>query len=160
MEIMKDRVAVIHYRLKRDDGEVIDSSHGSEPLAYLHGNGNLVPGLEKALEGKQPGDRFEVSVTAAEGYGKRDPNLVKRVPRRALGKHANIVKGAQLQMNTDLGTRVFTVTAVLGDMITLDGNHELADTNLNFEIEIVEVRDASEEELEHGHVHGPGGHHH
>ena len=160
MQIAADRVVLIHYTLKDDDGVVIDSSAGAEPLAYIQGHGNLVAGLEKALEGKQDGDTVAVSVTPAEGYGKRDAALIQRVPKRSMQGSGEIKKGMQFQARTDDGVRVFTVTAVVGDMVTLDGNHPLADKTLNFDVEIVSVREATAEELEHGHVHGAGGHHH
>ncbi|HXA36375.1 MAG TPA: peptidylprolyl isomerase [Steroidobacteraceae bacterium] len=160
MQIAADRVVLIHYTLKDDDGVVIDSSAGAEPLAYIQGHGNLVAGLEKALEGKQDGDTVAVSVTPAEGYGKRDAALIQRVPKRSMQGSGEIKKGMQFQARTDDGMRVFTVTAVVGDMVTLDGNHPLADKTLNFDVEVVSVREATSEELEHGHVHGAGGHHH
>jgi FKBP-type peptidyl-prolyl cis-trans isomerase SlyD len=160
VEIAADRVVLIHYTLKDDDGAVIDSSAGGEPLAYIQGHGNLVIGLEKALEGKQDGTEVEVSVEPAEGYGKHDPALIQRVPKRTLQGAGAIKKGMQFQARTDDGMRVFTVTALVGDMVTLDGNHPLADKTLHFAVKIVGVREASAEELEHGHVHGAGGHHH
>jgi FKBP-type peptidyl-prolyl cis-trans isomerase SlyD len=160
VEISADRVVLIHYTLKDDKGSVIDSSAGGEPLAYIQGHGNLVPGLEKALEGKQDGNTVAVSVAPAEGYGVYDAALIQRVPKRALQGSGEIKKGMQFQARTDDGMRLMTVTAVTGDMVTLDGNHPLADQTLNFDIEIVSVREATTEELEHGHVHGTGGHHH
>jgi FKBP-type peptidyl-prolyl cis-trans isomerase SlyD len=160
VEIAADRVVLIHYTLKDDDGAVIDSSDGAEPLAYIQGHGNLVAGLEKALEGKKDGDAVSVSVPPAEGYGEHNPALIQRVPKRSMQGSGEIKKGMQFQARTDDGMRVFTVTAVVGDMVTLDGNHPLADKTLNFEVQIVSVREATNEELEHGHVHGAGGHHH
>ena len=160
MEISADRVVLIHYTLKDDSGAVIDSSAGGEPLAYIQGHGNLVPGLEKALEGKQQGDSVAVSVAPADGYGIHNAELIQRVPKRSMQGSGEIKKGTQFQARTDDGMRVFTVTAVVGDMITLDGNHPLADKTLNFDVDIVTVREATAEELEHGHVHGAGGHHH
>jgi FKBP-type peptidyl-prolyl cis-trans isomerase SlyD len=160
VEITADKVVLIHYTLKDDAGAVLDSSAGGEPLAYIQGHGNLVPGLEKALEGKQDGSTMDVTVPAAEGYGIRDAALVQRTPKRALQGSGEIRKGMQFQGRTDDGMRLFTVTAVVGDMVTLDGNHPLADQNLHFEVEVVSVRVATAEELEHGHVHGAGGHHH
>ncbi len=160
MEIAADRVVLIHYTLKDDDGTVIDTSAGAEPLAYIQGHGNLVAGLEKALEGKQHGDTLAVSVAPADGYGTRNAALVQRVPKRSMQGSGEIKKGMQFQARTDDGMRVFTVTAVAGDMVTLDGNHPLADKTLNFDVEVVSVREATREELEHGHVHGAGGHHH
>lgn len=160
MDISADRVVTIHYTLKDDSGKVLDSSSGGEPLVYIQGHGNLVSGLEKALEGRQGGDSMKVSVPPAEGYGVRDEALIQRVPRRGLQSAGEIRKGMQFQGRTDGGMRTFTVTAVTGDMVTLDGNHPLADKTLHFDTQVVDVREATAEEMEHGHVHGPGGHHH
>jgi FKBP-type peptidyl-prolyl cis-trans isomerase SlyD len=160
VEIAADRVVLIHYTLKGDDGAVIDTSSGGDPLAYIQGHGNLVSGLEKALEGRQDGDKLSVSVAPADGYGKRDAALIQRVPKRSMQGAGDIKKGMQFQARTDDGMRVFTVTAVVGDMVTLDGNHPLADRTLHFDVQVVSVREATTEELEHGHVHGAGGHHH
>jgi FKBP-type peptidyl-prolyl cis-trans isomerase SlyD len=160
VEIAADKVVLIHYTLKDDAGSVLDSSAGAEPLAYIQGHGNLVVGLEKALEGKRDGDTLAVSVTPEDGYGKRDDKLVQRVPKRSMQGSGEIKKGMQFQARTDDGIRLFTVTAVVGDMVTLDGNHPLADQTLHFDVEVVSVREATTEELEHGHVHGAGGHHH
>lgn len=160
MEITADRVVTIHYTLKDDDGAVLDSSAGGEPLAYIQGHGNLVSGLEKALEGQQDGNTLAVVIAPAEGYGVRDEGLIQRVPKRTLQGSGEIKKGMQFQARTGDGMRLFTVTAVIGDMVTLDGNHPLADQTLHFEVAIVSVREATTEELEHGHVHGAGGHHH
>ena len=160
MQVAADKVVLIHYTLKDDAGEVIDTSAGSDPLAYIQGHGNLVPGLEKVLEGQAQGAKLRVAVAPEDGYGKHDPKLIQRVPKRSLQGAGNIQKGMQFQAQTEQGQRVFTVTAVVGDMVSLDGNHPLADQTLNFDVEIVEVREATEEELEHGHVHGAGGHHH
>jgi FKBP-type peptidyl-prolyl cis-trans isomerase SlyD len=160
MLIAQDKVVLIHYTLTNDSGEALDSSSGGEPLAYIHGQGNIIPGLEKALEGRRAGDRISVKVEAAEGYGERDESMIQQVPRRQFGG-ANVQPGMQFHAQTSQGhTRVVTVTRIVGDMVTVDGNHPLAGENLNFEVEVTEVRDASAEELEHGHVHGPGGHHH
>jgi len=160
MQIAADSVVLIHYTLKDDDGKVLDSSAGGEPLAYIQGHGNLVSGLEKALEGKAQGNRIAVTLAPAEGYGARNEALVQRVPKRSLQRSGEIRKGMQFQAQTDEGMRVFTVTTVVGDMVTLDGNHPLADQTLHFDVEVVDVRTATSEELEHGHVHGAGGHHH
>ncbi len=160
MEISSDKVVLIHYTLKDDAGAVIDSSDGGEPLAYIQGHGNLVPGLEKALEGKTDGNHVVVSIAPEEGYGKHDPKLIQRVPKRSMQGAGEIKKGMQFQARTDDGMRVFTVTGIVGDMVSLDGNHPLADKTLHFDVQVVSVRDATQEELEHGHVHGAGGHHH
>ena len=160
MDISADKVVLIHYTLKDDAGAVIDTSAGGEPLAYIQGHGNLVSGLEKALEGKSDGSKVEVSVSPEEGYGKHEPGLIQRVPKRTLQGSGEVKKGMQFQARTPDGMRLFTVTGVMGDMVTLDGNHPLADKTLNFDVQVVSVRDATQEELEHGHVHGEGGHHH
>jgi FKBP-type peptidyl-prolyl cis-trans isomerase SlyD len=160
VEIAADRVVTIHYTLKDDKGAILDSSAGGEPLAYIQGHGNLVSGLEKALEGQSDGATLAVVVAPADGYGVHDAALIQRVPKRSLQGSGEIKKGMQFQARTDDGMRLFTVTAIIGDMITLDGNHPLADQTLHFDVQIVGVRAATAEELEHGHVHGAGGHHH
>ena len=160
MPIAKDSVVSMHYTLKDDAGEVIDSSASGEPLTYMQGQGNIIPGLEKALEGKNVGDKVSVRVPAEEGYGEYSKDLVQQVPRRALKGISNIRVGMQLHAQTEQGPRAVTVTHIQSDMVTIDGNHALAGKALNFDVEITEVRDATEEELSHGHVHGPGGHHH
>jgi FKBP-type peptidyl-prolyl cis-trans isomerase SlyD len=160
MAIAQNSVVTIHYTLKDDAGEVIDSSREGDPIAYLHGHGNLVPGLERELEGKSTGDKVNVSVTPEQGYGEYDKQLVQQVPRRALQGIANVRVGIRLQAQTPEGPRAVVITRLVGDMVTIDGNHPLAGKNLNFDVEITDVRDATEEELSHGHVHGEGGHHH
>jgi len=160
MEIANQRVAYIHYTLTNDAGEVLDSSREAEPLAYLHGAGNIVPGLESALSGKQVGDRLNVKVAPAEGYGERDEALVQEVPRRAFQGISEIKPGMAFTAQSNRGAMRVVVTRVVGDMVTVDGNHPLAGETLNFDVEVTEVRPATEEELSHGHVHGPGGHHH
>ncbi|MGB6450858.1 MAG: peptidylprolyl isomerase [Steroidobacteraceae bacterium] len=160
MTIKQDSIVTLHYTLKDDDGEVIDSSASRDPLSYLHGRGNLIPGLERELQGKSAGDKLSVKIEAADGYGEYDKSLVEQVPRRALKGITNIKVGTQLRGETEHGPRTVIVTRIVGDMVTLDANHPLAGKNLNFEVEITSVRDATEEELTHGHVHGPGGHHH
>jgi len=159
VQIAADSVVLIHYTLKDDDGKVLDSSGGGEPLAYIQGHGNLVPGLEKALEGKKDGDAVAVTLSPDEGYAlaTRRCCSVYRSDRFRFGRDP---QGMQFQAQTDEGLRVFVVTAVVGDMVSLDGNHPLADQTLHFDVEVVSVRAATAEELEHGHVHGAGGHHH
>jgi FKBP-type peptidyl-prolyl cis-trans isomerase SlyD len=151
MNIARDHVVSIHYTLRDDGGEIIDASARDEPLTYLHGHGNLIPGLERELT---------VKIAPADGYGEYDSALVQDVPRRALKGVSEVRVGMRLQAQTPQGARALTVTQVRGDMVTLDGNHPLAGKNLHFEVQIAEVRAATEEELAHGHVHGPGGHHH
>lgn len=160
MSISQDQVVSIHYTLRDDAGEIIDRSADGEPLTYLHGHGNLIPGLERELTGRKPGDRLQVKIAPAEAYGEYDKELVQRVPRRALKGIASLRVGMRLQAQAPGSSRAVTVTQIVGDMVTLDGNHPLAGKNLNFEVEVAGVRAATEEELAHGHVHGAGGHHH
>jgi FKBP-type peptidyl-prolyl cis-trans isomerase SlyD len=160
MSISQDQVVSIHYTLRDDTGEVIDRSADGEPLSYLHGHGNLIPGLERELTGRKSGDRLQVKVAPAEAYGEYDRELVQRVPRRTLKGIADLRVGMRLQAQTPDGPRAVTVTQLSGDMVTLDGNHPLAGKSLNFEVEVAGVRAATEQELAHGHVHGAGGHHH
>ncbi|HTT43681.1 MAG TPA: peptidylprolyl isomerase [Steroidobacteraceae bacterium] len=160
MAIAADQVVSIHYTLKNDAGEVLDRSQADAPLTYLHGHGNLIPGLERELTGKSSGDRLQVRIVPAEAYGEYDQGLVQRVPRRALKGVRDVRVGLQLQAQTAQGARVVTVTQLSGDLVTLDGNHPLAGQHLNFDVEVGAVRAATAAELAHGHVHGPGGHHH
>ena len=153
-------VVSIHYTLTNDSGEVLDTSAGGEPLAYLHGEGNLIRGLEEALEGKAAGDKLSVALTAEKAYGARDASLVQQVPKRAFQGVADLRPGMRFTAQTEQGPRSVVVTRVAGDMVTVDGNHPLAGQALKFEVEVASVRAATEEELAHGHVHGPGGHHH
>jgi FKBP-type peptidyl-prolyl cis-trans isomerase SlyD len=160
MSITQNQVVSIHYTLKDEAGEIIDRSPPGEPLAYLHGHGHLVPGLERELAGRQIGDRLEVTVAPADGYGEYDQQLVQHVPRRALKGIGNLKVGMRLSASGSHGTRAVTVTGIAGDLVTLDGNHPLAGKKLHFVVEVAGVRAATEAELSHGHVHGPGGHHH
>ncbi len=160
MLIEDRRVAQFHYTLTNDQGEVLDSSAGHEPLTYLHGKGNIVPGLEKAMAGKQAGDKLKVSVSPEEGYGLQIPELIQVVPREAFKGVDDIKVGMRFQAETEQGPVMVRVTDVSAETVTVDGNHELAGQTLHFEIEVTSVRDASVEEVLHGHVHGEGGHHH
>ena len=159
MKVANERVALIHYTLKNDGGEILDSSEGEAPMAYLHGEHNIVEGLENALEGKQAGDKFEVTVESAEAYGEYDESLVQPVPRDQFGDHP-VEVGNQFHADTAIGPRIVTVIAVEDDQVVIDANHALAGENLHFKVEVVEVREATKEELDHGHVHGPEGHVH
>jgi FKBP-type peptidyl-prolyl cis-trans isomerase SlyD len=161
MQVSQDKVVKIDYTLTNNQGQVIDSSQGREPLAYLHGKGNIIPGLEKQLEGKAVGDNLKVSVRPEEGYGNRDPQMVQAVPKGAFKGIDDIKAGMQFQAQGPGGqTRVVTVTKVEGDQVTVDANHPLAGQTLNFDVTVRDVRAATPEELSHGHVHGPGGHQH
>ncbi|KAA0011252.1 peptidylprolyl isomerase [Billgrantia pellis] len=157
MQIAQNSVVKFHYTLTNDAGEVLDSSDGRQPLTYLHGAGNIIPGLERQLEGRETGDKLNVSVTPEEGYGEVQPQLVQEVPRDAFQGVEAVEPGMQFQAQTQGGPLMVTVTKVEGDTVTVDGNHPLAGQKLNFDVEIADVREASQEELEHGHVHGEGG---
>jgi FKBP-type peptidyl-prolyl cis-trans isomerase SlyD len=156
MQITKNKVAAIHYTLRDNEGQVIDSSEGREPLHYLHGAGNLIVGMEEGLEGKTKGDKLTLKIAPEKGYGEKDDTLVQQVPRSAFGGQ-EIKPG--MRFSTNQGG-VVTVTKVGLENITVDANHPLAGVELNFAVEVVDVRNASPEEITHGHVHGPGGHHH
>jgi len=158
MQIARDAVVMIHYTLKNDAGEVLDSSSGHDPLAYLQGHGSIIPGLEAALEGKVAGDKVQATIAPENAYGMKEPGLVQQVPRRAF--QGEVRAGMQFKAQTEAGPRTVVVTRVQGDMVTVDGNHPLAGETLHFDVEVTEVRVATEEELAHGHVHGAGGHHH
>ncbi len=160
MNISPNSVASIHYTLTDGQGKVIDTSEGQEPLAYLHGAGNIIPGLEKALLGKAVGDKFTVSIPAAEAYGVRDDSMVQQLPSNMFSGIDNIEVGMEFHAETEHGLQVVTVTNVEGDNVTIDGNHPLAGVDLTFDVEVADIRAASAEELEHGHAHGAGGHHH
>ena len=161
MTIKENSAVSFHYTLTDDEGQQLDSSAGKEPLAYLHGAGNIIPGLEKAMTGKSVGDSMTVAVNAAEGYGEVQSELIQEVPREAFQGVDSIEIGMQFEAQTGQGGSVpVTVTEVSDEVVTVDGNHPLAGKNLNFDVTIEEIRDATEEELEHGHVHGPGGHEH
>jgi FKBP-type peptidyl-prolyl cis-trans isomerase SlyD len=126
----------------------------------LHGHGQLIPGLERELTGKSAGAKLSVKVSPADGYGERNPGLVQEVPRHLLDGVRDLRPGMRLQAETDTGPRSVLVTQVLDEVVTLDANPPLAGQTLHFDVQIVEVREATDEELAHGHVHGPGGHHH
>lgn len=160
MNITDNCVASFHYTLTDSTGKVLDSSEGQEPLSYLHGAGNIIPGLEKALLGKTSGDKLTVSVKAAEAYGERDDTMVQELPTSMFSGVDKIEVGMEFHAETEHGLQVVTVTGVADETVTIDGNHPLAGIDLNFDVEVTEVRDASEDEMSHGHAHGAGGHHH
>jgi FKBP-type peptidyl-prolyl cis-trans isomerase SlyD len=159
MEIAPRAAVTIEYTLKDDAGKVLDSSEGRKPLVYLHGLGNLVPGLEKALEGKAPGATLDVTLAPEEGYGHRDEKLVRKLPLRKLADKSP-QPGHRTRAQYEDGYRFVQVTAVSGDYATVDGNHPLAGMTLHFSVKVLDVRAATPDELEHGHAHGEGGHHH
>jgi FKBP-type peptidyl-prolyl cis-trans isomerase SlyD len=153
MVITKNRVVSIDYVLTDDEGQLIDSSEGLEPLAYLHGRGTMIPGLETELEGKNPGDKFMAVIAPEKAYGIRDEKLVMDFPRSNF-ETDTLEPGMQFEASDDHGYRIFTVKAVDGDTVKVDANHPLAGETLHFQVEVVDVREASAEEIEHGHIHG------
>jgi FKBP-type peptidyl-prolyl cis-trans isomerase SlyD len=160
MPIASNKVVTIDYTLTDDQGTVIDKSANGN-FAYLHGAKNIIPGLENALAGKEVGDEVSIKIPPAEGYGERDETLKQEVSREMFQTPDEIEVGKQFHAQTPSGQQiVITVTNVAEEKITVDGNHPLAGENLNFDVKVVDIRDASEEELTHGHVHGPGGHEH
>lgn len=161
MTIAQNKVVTIHYEV-RDvaSQEVIDSSEGAAPMVYLHGHQNIIPGLEKALEGKHAGDELEVTIEPADAYGEYSEERVQQVPVEAFEGVEALEPGMAFTAQTEHGPVSIIVTEVTDTTATVDANHPLAGKSLHFKVKVAEVRDASEEELDHGHVHGEGGHHH
>jgi FKBP-type peptidyl-prolyl cis-trans isomerase SlyD len=156
MTIAKDKVVSIDYTLKDAQGIVLDSSEGSDPMPYLHGAGTIVAGLEAELEGKAVGDEISVEVSPQDGYGERDESLVADVPKESFEDADAIEIGDELQAESDEAVHFVTVTSIEEEFITVDGNHPLAGLSLHFQVKVTDIRDATEDELAHGHVHGPG----
>ena len=157
MQISKDLVASIHYTLKNADGEVLDTSDGQEPLHYVHGAQNIVPGLEKELEGKTTGDKLAVVVDPIDGYGEYNAELIQELPKDMFAGVDTIEVGMEFQAQTpEGGMQIIEVKSIDGDKITVDGNHPMAGQTLHFDVEITDVREATKDELEHGHVHSEG----
>ena len=155
------QVIRFHYSVAQVGQPPMESSHGSgEPIAALIGAGNIIPGLEQALVGRQVGERFEVTVPAAQAYGERNEALTQRVPKKYFPTQVALQPGVTVMLQTQQGPRPVTVIKVGMSVVDVDLNHPMAGHDLNFDIEIVEIRAATEEELAHGHVHGDGGHHH
>jgi len=152
MQISQQLVASLHYTLKNDVGEVLDSSEGQEPMEYLHGAHNIVPGIEKALEGKSAGDTLSVIVKPEDGYGEYDDSLVQELPRDAFTGVETIEIGMEFQAETQQGMQVVEVIKVDDSLVTINGNHPLAGKNLHFDVKIVNIREATADELEHGHI--------
>ncbi|TCT23558.1 FKBP-type peptidyl-prolyl cis-trans isomerase [Thermomonas haemolytica] len=160
MKIEKDRVVRFHYAVAEAGQAPMESSKDvGEPLAILFGHGQIIPGLEKAMEGREAGDSFKAAVTAAEAYGERREGLTQRIPKKHFGEQ-KLAPGMQVVLNTNFGPRAVTIEKVGMSVVDVDLNHPMAGKDLEFDIEVVDVREASEEELAHGHVHGEGGHHH
>ena len=160
MKIEKDRVVRFHYAVAETGQAAVENSKdGGEPIAILFGHGNIIPGLEKAMDGREAGDSFQATVPAAEAYGERREGLSQRIPKKHFGAQ-KLAPGMQVVLQTNFGPRAVTIQKVGMSVVDVDLNHPMAGKDLDFDIEIVEVREASAEELAHGHVHGEGGHHH
>jgi len=156
MVIEQGKVVSIDYTLKNSEGQVLDTSDGREPLPYLHGAGNIIPGLEAALEGKSTGDQVNAVIEPEHAYGLRDENQIGKVARSDLAGVGEIAVGTQLQAQTPEGPRVVVVTDMDDETVTIDANHPLAGETLHFDVTVSDVRDATPEEVKHGHVHAPG----
>jgi FKBP-type peptidyl-prolyl cis-trans isomerase SlyD len=160
MHISNQKVVTIDYTLTDEQGDVLDTSQGNEPLSYIQGTGSIIPGLESALEGKSAGDALKVTIAPDQGYGERDEELVQAVPRERFPAGGEITVGMRFHAQGADGSHVVTVVGVDDKSVTVDANHPLAGVTLAFDVKVVEVREATADELKHGHVHGPGGHHH
>jgi FKBP-type peptidyl-prolyl cis-trans isomerase SlyD len=159
MQIEKDKIVTLNYTLKNDDGVVVDNSDDGS-FMYLHGAKNIIPGLESALEGKSSGDAITVSVSPEQGYGVRDESRVQPISRQRFDQDDEIEVGMQFQaQGPDEQMFVVTVVSLDEENVVVDGNHPLAGVQLNFQVDVIDVRDASAVEISHGHPHGPGGHH-
>lgn len=159
MQVANKLAVSIHYILTNSAGEQLDSSRGAEPLVYLHGQGNIIPGLEQALAGKKAGDKLNVTIPAAEAYGEYYDDMVQTISRSMFEGIDEIELGMMFEADVSHGPGVVTVTKIEGDDITIDGNHPLAGQDLTFDVEIIDVRTATADELAHGHIHGAGCHH-
>lgn len=160
MQISNETVVTFHYTLSDEAGEQKETSRDGDPTAYLHGANNIIPGLESALSGKSAGDVFTVTLQAGDAYGPRDPQRQQRVPVKHLVFRGKLRPGMVVQLNTREGMRPVTVVKAGRHSADIDTNHPLAGQALTFDIEIIDVREASAEELAHGHAHGRGGHQH
>lgn len=157
MKIAQNKVIVMHYAVSDNEDTLIDSSYDNKPLSIIHGKGYLIPGLEIALIDHIAGDKFEVSVTAEQAYGERFDEYVQTVPKDLFSGIEDLAMGSQLRATTDEGEQTVIVIDVQDEEITVDGNHPLAGIDLKFDVEILEVREATEDEIAHGHVHTEGG---
>jgi len=157
MNIEDKKVVSFHYTLRDEHGEQLESSREGDPMTYLHGAGNIIPGLEKAMVGKVAGDQFEASVEPAEAYGERDENGVQRIPAKHFKQAGRLEPGQVVVLQTRQGPRQVRVVKVGRFNVDIDTNHPMAGLSLTFDVEVTDVRDATAEEVTHGHVHGPGG---
>ena len=160
MKVGKNTVVSINYTLKDKAGQVLDSSEGRSPLVYLHGVGQLIPGLENELEGESVGTNKQVVITPEDAYGHRQDDLLHVVSKGGFTGEEEMFEGMQVQLETDNGPAIAVIAKIDGDEVTLDLNHPLAGEELHFDVSIVELREASADEISHGHAHGPGGHQH
>ncbi len=160
--IITDKAVSISYILKNDEGEVLDVASPDDPMWFLQGAGSLLPAVEAALEGKKVGDTLALTLSAEEAYGEYDANKVREVPRDAFPDDFELEVGMPFMIDADgdMGDHPWFITDIEGDTVVMDGNHPLAGQGLEFEIVVEDIRDADPEELDHGHVHGAGGHHH
>jgi FKBP-type peptidyl-prolyl cis-trans isomerase SlyD len=146
----------MHYTLTDDAGTTLDTSAGGEPLVYIHGLGHIIPGLEAKVEGKAAGDKIKAVIEPKDAYGERVDEMVNSMPKSEFPDTEELAEGMQFQVDTDKGPLILTIVEVKDDEVVLDGNHPLAGYTLHFDVEITEVREATKDELEHGHVHGEG----
>ncbi len=160
MKVAKDLVVSLAYQVRTEDGVLVDESPANAPLDYLHGHGSLISGLEKALENHEAGDKFDVNIPANDAYGQYDDNLVQRVPKDVFVGVDELQVGMRFLAETDQGPVPVEITEVGDDYVVVDGNHMLAGQNLSFNVEVIAIREATAEELAHGHVHGENGHDH
>ena len=160
MKIDKNSVVTFHYRLNEEGGDVFENSYDNDPVLYLHGNNSMLPGLEEAMADKQAGDQFKATLTPEKAYGKRKEAAPQRVPKKHLITKGKITPGMVVQINTENGSKEAIVVKVGLKNIDIDSNHPLAGKTLVFDVDVVEVRAATEDELSHGHAHGVGGHQH
>lgn len=156
MKISKDTVVSMHYTLTDNNGTTLDSSEGREPLTYLQGHQNIIPGLESEMEGKEVGAKFIAKIPPSEAYGELNQDLIQKVPKSNFPNPEELQPGMQFQTQTEMGPMVLTVKEIADSEVTVDGNHPLAGVELNFEVEITNVRAATQDEISHGHVHGEG----
>ena len=160
MKVEQDKVVTISYTVRDEGGDVLDTSEGREPLSFIHGKGNVIRGLENSLAGKARGDSLKVTIPPADAYGEKDGTKVLVLNRNQFEGVDDLELGMQFRTQTEGAPQLVTITSIEEDKVTVDANHPLAGMTLNFDVTVVSVRDATPEELSHGHIHGPGGHSH
>ena len=157
--VSEGKVVFMHYTLTDDNGETIDSSRDGDPLFYLHGVGQIVPGLEKEMDGKEVGDAFQVEVAPADGYGEHDGSPLQEIDRDHFPPDVELQPGMVFAAEAQDGAqRPFWVAKVEDGKVFVDNNHPLSGKTLHFDVEVTKIRDATDEEIAHGHAHGPTGH--